>query len=375
MKSSYKIALLLAAGVLVFVLGYYATQDPEGGADDRVAAGPAAGDDGNGNGGDASPTPAPAASNTPPARPARRPAPGPNSGDRFYEDLKRSLQATQNNTSAPSNPADAPPAGRSDTPADTTASADTTAPESTDEPAPVPALPGAAAARANTQLNVPGAATPPAARPAAGANAETAADPEASDTPPATTPPAAAPAQPPRPTPAPAATATPPDDGRPFFGPVTTPAPTRPQAAPAAAAATPPATARTYTIRSGDTFEAVAQRELGDGRRWVDIAQANPLVDPTRLRVGQEIRLPGARGANATAAPRDAAERGAAGTPGRVTYTVRPGDTLSGIAQQYYGSAADWRRIFDANRNILRRETDLRPGQDLVIPPGGRRAQ
>src|SRR5690606_18819051 len=31
MKSSYKIALLLAAGLLVFVLGYYATQDDPAG--------------------------------------------------------------------------------------------------------------------------------------------------------------------------------------------------------------------------------------------------------------------------------------------------------------------------------------------------------
>ena len=56
----------------------------------------------------------------------------------------------------------------------------------------------------------------------------------------------------------------------------------------------PPAqpASRTYTIRKGDTFWAIATREYGNGQKWKDIAQANPSVDPTKLAVGQQITLP-----------------------------------------------------------------------------------
>jgi nucleoid-associated protein YgaU len=36
------------------------------------------------------------------------------------------------------------------------------------------------------------------------------------------------------------------------------------------------------------------------------------------------------------------------------TYTVAKGDTLSKIAKQHYGDANTWRRIYDANRDILK---------------------
>ena len=49
-------------------------------------------------------------------------------------------------------------------------------------------------------------------------------------------------------------------------------------------------------------------------------------------------------------------------------HTVRPGDTLSKIAQQYYNNRAKWRDILAANRNILRSESDLKVGMELKIP-------
>lgn len=47
-----------------------------------------------------------------------------------------------------------------------------------------------------------------------------------------------------------------------------------------------------YVIKSGDTLERIAQRTLGDGGKWRDIAKLNPGLDPTRLMVGQKIVLP-----------------------------------------------------------------------------------
>ena len=49
-------------------------------------------------------------------------------------------------------------------------------------------------------------------------------------------------------------------------------------------------------------------------------------------------------------------------------YTVKAGDTLSKISQQFYGDANQYTRIFNANRNVLRDPNTISPGQQLVIP-------
>jgi LysM repeat protein len=49
-------------------------------------------------------------------------------------------------------------------------------------------------------------------------------------------------------------------------------------------------------------------------------------------------------------------------------YTVQRGDTLSSIAQRFYGSAGDWSRLYAANRSVLRNPDMIFPGQVLAIP-------
>lgn len=51
------------------------------------------------------------------------------------------------------------------------------------------------------------------------------------------------------------------------------------------------------------------------------------------------------------------------------TYAIRPGDTLSSIAEQYYGDAAEWRLIFEANRDRLTSPGSLQVGVTIRIPP------
>src|SRR5580700_4148010 len=54
--------------------------------------------------------------------------------------------------------------------------------------------------------------------------------------------------------------------------------------------------------------------------------------------------------------------------PAARTYTVRAGDTLSSIAQRFYGNSADWRFLFDANKAVIENPNVIRPGQVLSIP-------
>jgi LysM repeat protein len=51
-------------------------------------------------------------------------------------------------------------------------------------------------------------------------------------------------------------------------------------------------------------------------------------------------------------------------------YTVRPGDTLSSIAQRFYGSPADWRWLYQANRSVLTNPNVIYPGEVLNVPYG-----
>ena len=50
------------------------------------------------------------------------------------------------------------------------------------------------------------------------------------------------------------------------------------------------------------------------------------------------------------------------------TYTVVAGDSLSKIAKQFYGKANAWRKIFEANQDIVKNPDLIHPGQVLKIP-------
>ncbi len=54
--------------------------------------------------------------------------------------------------------------------------------------------------------------------------------------------------------------------------------------------------------------------------------------------------------------------------PVEQAYTVEKGDTLSAIAQRFYGKASRWHAIFEANRDQLDDPDRIRPGQVLRIP-------
>jgi LysM repeat protein len=51
-----------------------------------------------------------------------------------------------------------------------------------------------------------------------------------------------------------------------------------------------------------------------------------------------------------------------------VFHTVASGDTLSAIAQKYFGSASRYLDIFEANKPMLKDPNEIYPGQVLRIP-------
>lgn len=50
------------------------------------------------------------------------------------------------------------------------------------------------------------------------------------------------------------------------------------------------------------------------------------------------------------------------------TYTVVKGDSLSKIAKEFYGSAGQWKRIYEANKDVIKNPDLIYPGQTFKIP-------
>jgi LysM repeat protein len=50
------------------------------------------------------------------------------------------------------------------------------------------------------------------------------------------------------------------------------------------------------------------------------------------------------------------------------SYTVQPGDTLSSIAQRFYGQPADWPWLYQANKSVIQNPDMIYPGEVLNVP-------
>jgi membrane-bound lytic murein transglycosylase D len=94
---------------------------------------------------------------------------------------------------------------------------------------------------------------------------------------------------------------------------------------------------RTHVVARGQTLASIAQ---ANGVRARDIAEANALSLQKRLAVGTELIIPidpraktppVRQAAKASAPPAELAER----RPARISYKIKPGDTLAAIASQY----------------------------------------
>ncbi|MFB1480641.1 LysM peptidoglycan-binding domain-containing protein [Corallococcus sp. RDP092CA] len=114
-----------------------------------------------------------------------------------------------------------------------------------------------------------------------------------------------------------------------------------------------PSKAGSYTVRSGDTLSGIAGRH---GTTVGALAQANHIANPNKIYVGQKLTIPGAGGGSAPVTSKPPSSGGA-------SYTVRSGDTLSGIAGRYgttVGALAQANHIANPNKIYV--------GQKLTIP-------
>jgi len=109
-------------------------------------------------------------------------------------------------------------------------------------------------------------------------------------------------------------------------------------------------------------IQGEAPSEDAKNKVWDKIKQ----VDPSYADLTVDITV--APGGAATAGSHVPEHAGAAAAGGMQSYTVKSGDTLSKISQQYYGSAGQYMKIFEANKDQLSDPNKIQPGQVLKIP-------
>ena len=125
----------------------------------------------------------------------------------------------------------------------------------------------------------------------------------------------------------------------------------------------------TYTVRRGDTLSTIARRH---GVRMSELVALNGLRSKHRIRIGQKIKLP-TDGSSSSASTRTASyspSKKAASTPAALPesglYTVRRGDNLSKIADNFGLTIADLVAM-----NDLPSRNRIHAGQQLRVSRGG----
>jgi nucleoid-associated protein YgaU len=71
---------------------------------------------------------------------------------------------------------------------------------------------------------------------------------------------------------------------------------------------------------------------------------------------------------SSSTAPSPSKAAAAGDVPTARMYIVQGGDSLSKIAKKFYGDANAWKRIFEANKDVVKNPDVIQPGWKLQIP-------
>jgi nucleoid-associated protein YgaU len=112
-------------------------------------------------------------------------------------------------------------------------------------------------------------------------------------------------------------------------------------------------------------IKGTAPSDQAKNKVWDEIKRVNPNADD----ITADISV--AQGATQAAAAGASATSGQAQGGGQ-KYTVKSGDSLSKISQQFYGDAHEYMRIFYANKDKVSDPNKIQPGMELTIPPAQR---
>ncbi len=117
-------------------------------------------------------------------------------------------------------------------------------------------------------------------------------------------------------------------------------------------------------------MKSAAEAAEAEAKRRAELAKKQAELQEARRKRMAEVRKKAAAAKAATAAAKATAdaEAAAAAEAAKRVYVVQPGDSLSVIALNVYGNANKWRKIHEANQDIIKNPSLIYPGQELTIP-------
>jgi nucleoid-associated protein YgaU len=128
----------------------------------------------------------------------------------------------------------------------------------------------------------------------------------------------------------------------------------------------PVAASWTYTVKAGDAGELIAREQLGDGRRWTEVAALNNIDRNALLRIGQTLKMPPKVAVTPTDNGHTESVRPAA-PANTVVYTVTKFDIgLIQIAEEQLGDKARWKEVADLNHLV--KPYKILVGQKIFLP-------
>jgi tetratricopeptide (TPR) repeat protein len=116
-----------------------------------------------------------------------------------------------------------------------------------------------------------------------------------------------------------------------------------------------------HTIKPGESLSMLAKNYYGDYKKFPIIAKFNNMSDATQITVGQKIKVPEIEGVPFLTKKQEI------GTgENYIIHTIKPGESLSMIAKNYYGDYNKFRII--AKFNNMSDATQIEVGQKIKVP-------
>ncbi|NQT97981.1 MAG: LysM peptidoglycan-binding domain-containing protein [Candidatus Marinimicrobia bacterium] len=107
-----------------------------------------------------------------------------------------------------------------------------------------------------------------------------------------------------------------------------------------------------HKVQPGETLSKIAQQYYGDFNAWEKIYSDNSgaISNPESINPGQVLVI-----------------KEESDTQAEIIHIVKPGESLSMIAKYYGGEGADWKELYQMNRELLSNPNKISPGIKLTV--------
>lgn len=132
-----------------------------------------------------------------------------------------------------------------------------------------------------------------------------------------------------------------------------------------------------HLVKRGDTLFALARSYYGDSNNWELIYNANrnvigsnkQLISGLYIKIPQEGILSGnEKNKLYTLQSQTNVDKTSNNKPGAKKYKIKKGDTLYKIAEKHYKNGNKWKKIYDANRDVLTNSNSIPANVTIIIP-------